>query len=417
MDLSDGGHDVGRRRRMRRGRRSPMVLGLWQRADGEEEKILLEAHPEEPRPLARLDPRAAKQTKGAEMGPEAHTPALPVTVTVEEHRVARAERIPTRRLSLLLTPVDVRCPRISVAQRPRPATHPPNGVRRRHGDVVANPARQPGTRPSSSVPRHITVCDAPRDTSYYPDTGQGKPAPRSRLEQFLPTYLLPPSLPPYLSIKPQHLCPLPSIMTLLRSLHLEHLPLDHTIHIALFRNVNNASFLHQQLLGGNREFEYAFIDASVLVSTRQALSATYRATYDLLAARLRSRNVHSEIVFSLSPNNNIAESFRRFGISPTTTNLLIVKVSTPSSPFAAQAVQEHLSGVVEGEQVAFEDEILGGMTDVQRVTKVYKLGAGGKKGEVIAGGDGDGDGTRAVRERKELEILVLGCMALRGAMN
>jgi EKC/KEOPS complex subunit CGI121/TPRKB len=50
----------------------------------------------------------------------------------------------------------------------------------------------------------------------------------------------------------------------LESIALEHLPASHTVHTALFRNVKNASFLHQQLLAGNKDFEYALIDASVV---------------------------------------------------------------------------------------------------------------------------------------------------------
>jgi EKC/KEOPS complex subunit CGI121/TPRKB len=53
-------------------------------------------------------------------------------------------------------------------------------------------------------------------------------------------------------------------MALLQSIHLEHLPVSHVLHVALFHAVSNAAFLHQQLLDGNSEFEYAFIDASVV---------------------------------------------------------------------------------------------------------------------------------------------------------
>jgi EKC/KEOPS complex subunit CGI121/TPRKB len=53
-------------------------------------------------------------------------------------------------------------------------------------------------------------------------------------------------------------------MALLQSIHLEHLPPSHMLHISLFHSVSNAAFLHQQLLDGNAEFEYAFIDASVV---------------------------------------------------------------------------------------------------------------------------------------------------------
>lgn len=55
-------------------------------------------------------------------------------------------------------------------------------------------------------------------------------------------------------------------MSLVQSLHLEHLPESYTLHAALFHSVTNASFLHQQLLAGNSDFEYAFIDASIVSS-------------------------------------------------------------------------------------------------------------------------------------------------------
>jgi hypothetical protein len=53
----------------------------------------------------------------------------------------------------------------------------------------------------------------------------------------------------------------------LETLPLEHLPETHKAHLAFFRNVQNASFLHEQLLARNSAFEYAFIDASVVSSS------------------------------------------------------------------------------------------------------------------------------------------------------
>jgi hypothetical protein len=50
------------------------------------------------------------------------------------------------------------------------------------------------------------------------------------------------------------------------------------------------------------------VNVMQIVSKIHALAATYRAVNDLLQNRLKSRNVHSEIVFSLSPNNNVRSS-------------------------------------------------------------------------------------------------------------
>ena len=82
----------------------------------------------------------------------------------------------------------------------------------------------------------------------------------------------------------------------------------HSLQACLFRDVQNASFLRRQLLEGNQEFEYAFLDASLLLSRRQVLAACFTAINDRLSGRLKSRNVHSEIVFALSPNNNVCSA-------------------------------------------------------------------------------------------------------------
>ena len=110
----------------------------------------------------------------------------------------------------------------------------------------------------------------------------------------------------------------------------------------------------------------------------------------------------------------IAESFRRFGITPTTTNLLIIKISTPSSPFTGPQVQEHLTEVVEGTQIAFSDDELREMVDLARVRKIYKLNTAGGGGKKAMNGAND---RSEVDESRELEVLVLGSMALRGATN
>lgn len=96
----------------------------------------------------------------------------------------------------------------------------------------------------------------------------------------------------------------------------------------------------------------------------------------------------------------------------TTQNLLVVKVSTPTRPVTAEDVQKHLQEVIEGEQVPFEDENLSDMTDIARLKKIYKLNTvssvnGDKKGAI--NGDATGNDWK-----KELEVLILGAMALRG---
>lgn len=51
---------------------------------------------------------------------------------------------------------------------------------------------------------------------------------------------------------------------MVQAIQLAHVPTELTLLVALFRNVKNAAFLREQLLAGNAEFEYAFIDASTV---------------------------------------------------------------------------------------------------------------------------------------------------------
>ncbi|CAK39582.1 hypothetical protein CBS63078_9161 [Aspergillus niger] len=194
---------------------------------------------------------------------------------------------------------------------------------------------------------------------------------------------------------------------LLETIHLSHLPPSMPVHVALYRDVQNAPYLRQQLMSANAEFEYAFIDASTVLSRTHLLSAVFRAVNDYMNGRLKSRNVHSEMVFSLSPATNIAESFRKFGITDSTKDLLVVKLSV-NPEITHDSVAAHLEQNVEGTPVPFDDETLSKISDVAKIKKAYKLGALNTAPPNQANGTHD-DGLR------RLELSVLGAIALRGA--
>ncbi|RBR24742.1 uncharacterized protein FIESC28_02515 [Fusarium coffeatum] len=153
----------------------------------------------------------------------------------------------------------------------------------------------------------------------------------------------------------------------LEAVTLEHLPASHKVYIALFSDVQNAAFLHQQLLARNPEFEYAFIDASV-----------------------------------------ISDAYRRYGISPSTKDLIVVKITFPgedgAEPLTQDQIWEHLKTNVQGEALSITDEQISTATDLPKVRKYYKLNGlkwlDDIKDEKV--------------KQKEMESLVIGAMALRG---
>ncbi|EEY23814.1 CGI121 [Verticillium alfalfae VaMs.102] len=195
---------------------------------------------------------------------------------------------------------------------------------------------------------------------------------------------------------------------MLDTIALDLVPSDHRVHVALFRGVQNAGFLHSQLLARNAAFEYAFVDASVVASRNQILAAAFRALAAKLSDNLRTPNVHSELVTSLSPSNNIADAYRRFGISPATKDLVVVKITYPSdsaaTPVSRDDIEKHLAENVHGTPAGFSDDELAVSTDWTKVKKYYKLN-----------GLPWLDAIKDEQERKlQMDDLVLGAMALRG---
>lgn len=95
----------------------------------------------------------------------------------------------------------------------------------------------------------------------------------------------------------------------------------------------------------------------------------------------------------------IAESFRKFGVTDKTKDLLVVKI-TDSTP---EPFERLLNEYVQGDSVAFTAENLVKSTDVAHIRKAYKLPLTSRPA------------VDQPCQQQELEISILGLMALRGA--
>ncbi|RDA83887.1 hypothetical protein CP532_3375 [Ophiocordyceps camponoti-leonardi (nom. inval.)] len=194
---------------------------------------------------------------------------------------------------------------------------------------------------------------------------------------------------------------------MLETVSLEHVPSDFAVHAALFHNVRNAAFLHRQLLDRNADFEYAFVDASNIISRNHLFSAVFKAIVAQARGALDTPNIHSEIVAYLNPSNNIADAYRRFGIQPSTVHLAVIKVTFPTAARperpSSQTIWRHLSANVDGDAVSPSNENFESVTHMAKVRKNYKIRSLSwlPEGEEHA-------------RRSELEALILGFMALRG---
>ncbi|KAJ7058213.1 kinase binding protein CGI-121-domain-containing protein [Mycena amicta] len=174
------------------------------------------------------------------------------------------------------------------------------------------------------------------------------------------------------------------------------------IHAGLYTGVSNAAALKKRLINaasaegveGEREREavnFAFIDARLITSPALLKAAVYNAVLADVQGRLLTKTVHSEILWTLNPTNNISEAIRRYGVSESTNALILVRVASPD--VSPADVERAMDDAVQGTRVPFTE--LGTLTDWAAVKKYHKLANETALREV----KGDPEKERAVIDR------------------
>eukprot|EP01134_Creolimax_fragrantissima_P000401 CFRG0401T1 len=114
-------------------------------------------------------------------------------------------------------------------------------------------------------------------------------------------------------------------------------------------------------------FPYALVDARIVVDPLQLITATTCALEHEKSGKLKSKRLHSEIVFCMSPSGNVNESLRRCGISPETTALVVAAVDPNVNAYNA------LLDDIQGTKNAVTKDTLSKHIKYENINKVYKL--------------------------------------------
>ncbi|KAG5437916.1 hypothetical protein PCANB_000262 [Pneumocystis canis] len=110
------------------------------------------------------------------------------------------------------------------------------------------------------------------------------------------------------------------------------------IHIGFYINIENSEYIKSQIISENPDFNYAFIDASTIISFYQVLAA-------------------------------ITDSFDRFGVTDETKYLIVVKINGEE-----EKIKEELKKIINGTEIEPNDSNIENIRDMTKIRMNYKLG-------------------------------------------
>ncbi|AET39195.1 Cgi121p Ecym_4116 [Eremothecium cymbalariae DBVPG len=139
---------------------------------------------------------------------------------------------------------------------------------------------------------------------------------------------------------------------------------DYKVQLAFFKDVVNVQDIRSKVA----ELPFGFIDARNVLSLEQLSSAVYKALIEVKYNKMRSKNLNSEVVLSLSPTSNIGDALRSFGIQEDSSVLILVRVASMDE----SSEERDFSSLIEGSEIELSDDNLRKYADIELIKRVCK---------------------------------------------
>ncbi|XP_046841256.1 EKC/KEOPS complex subunit TPRKB-like isoform X2 [Xenia sp. Carnegie-2017] len=134
---------------------------------------------------------------------------------------------------------------------------------------------------------------------------------------------------------------------------------DYSISVALFDSVSNKLQLKEMLIQG--KLDAALVNATMVPDVFPVLLAANKAVHLSENGKTKTRSIYSELVFNLSPSNNISESLKTFGLNDKDACLLVVVINKVGESNKTSCIHS----LVEGEKIPLER--LSSLADEKRI--------------------------------------------------
>ncbi|KAM9922760.1 hypothetical protein OXX80_011767 [Metschnikowia pulcherrima] len=127
----------------------------------------------------------------------------------------------------------------------------------------------------------------------------------------------------------------------------------------------------KELMARNELYDYCFLSTTHIVSVEQLRCALHKAVQNFVQGTMKANSVNTEIIFSLSPVNNMSDALKRFGVDESRPDVIVIKVCSPGTDF--KNLESSVSGLLGAKPSALTDDKLLERFDEKKFKKLFKF--------------------------------------------
>ncbi|CAI9104337.1 OLC1v1002985C1 [Oldenlandia corymbosa var. corymbosa] len=135
--------------------------------------------------------------------------------------------------------------------------------------------------------------------------------------------------------------------------------------LGLFVDVTNSNELLSLMQAGTLEPEVALLNALLIPDVFPVLAAAHKTLLAKSRESLTTKTLHSELVYNYSGSKHISESFKRCGISESSTYILVAWFNASVDEVTA------IGELIKGKEIELDE--LDGRADHSQIQKHYKI--------------------------------------------
>ena len=142
---------------------------------------------------------------------------------------------------------------------------------------------------------------------------------------------------------------------------------DYTVTVALFRDVTNMSEIRASLLAG--KLNCALLNVDVIADVFTLLQACNKAVYSNTNQSMKTRKMHTEILYNLSPSKKIKDALNTFGVNDT--QQALIGLCLRESVCETDGIESLVEMVDGATAVSLKD--IEQFCDKEKLMKLYKI--------------------------------------------